>query len=209
MRSMLPSRPWVRVWLAAALWGVLAADPPPARGDEVRLVEGAGRTLGIGADRFRTADEARAVRTGWTEDARYRRGAARSLRVEFDPSVHPTGALGLEVPPLRADQGVALWVRAEGCGARLRLRLYESDGDRWEHPPVALDFTGWREFRLDQVTTVYVPKHRTRQDWHRIQQLQVALEGAPCRIHLGGLRVIPRGRWEAPGAAPSPSTPNR
>jgi len=194
MRSSLPSRGWAAAWLAAALWAALAGGRAPGLADEVRPVEGAGRRLGIGADRFRTPEEARAVRAAWTEDGRYRLGAGRSLRVEFDPSVHPTGALGLEVPPLRAGEGVALWVHAEGCGARLRLRLYESDGDRWEHPAVTLDFTGWREFRLDQGTTAYVPKHRTRQDWHRIQQLQVALEGTPCRIHLGDLRFVPQDR---------------
>ena len=192
MALFSPSRRWAVVALMAAIWAALGGGRAPALGDEVRPVEGAGRRWGIGADRFRTPDGARAVRAVWTEDARYRRGAARSLRVEFDPSVHPTGALGLEMPPLRAGEGVALWVRAEGCGARLRLRLFESDGDRWEHPAVTLDFTGWREFRLDQATTTFVPKHRTRQDWHRIQQLQVALEGAPCRIHLGDLRLVPR-----------------
>ena len=86
-----------------------------------------------------------------------------------------------------------MWVHAEACGARLRLALWESDADRWELPAVALDFTGWREFRLDQATATYVPRHRTRRDWHRIQQLQVALEGAPCRIHMDDLRVVPRG----------------
>jgi hypothetical protein len=178
--------------LVAAAWALLLAAAPAARADEVRPVQGMGRQLGIGADRFRSAEEARAVRTSWSEDARFGRGAGRSLRVEFDPAVHPTGALGLEVPPLRAGEGVALWVYAEACGARLWLRLYESDGDRWEHPAVQLDFTGWREFRLDQTTTRFVPKHRTRQDWHRIQQLQVALEGAPCRVYLGDLRFVPR-----------------
>ena len=191
--SAPPPWPLGRGLLAAAC-AALLAGPSPAAGEEVRPVEGGGRRFGVGADRFRTAEEARAVRASWTEDAPYRRGPGRSLRVEFDPGVHRTGALGLEVPPLRAGEGVALWVHAEGCGARLWLRLYESDGDRWEHPAVALDFTGWREFRLDQRTTTFVPKHRSRQDWHRIQQLQVALEGAPCRIHLGDLRFIPQPR---------------
>jgi len=166
----------------------------PADADEVRPVEGSGGRFGIGVDRFRTPEEARAVRTAWIEDAQYRRGEARSLRVDFDPGAHSTGALGLEMPPLRADQGVTLWVHAEGCGARLRLRLWESDGDRWEFPPVALDFSGWREFRIDQTTTTFVPRHRTRRDWDRIQQLQVALEGGPCHIHLGGLHVVTVGR---------------
>lgn len=162
-------------------------------------MEGAGGRFGIGVDRFRTPEEARAVRVAWSRDPRYRRGEARSLRVDFDPGAHPRGALGLEVPPLRADQGLALWVHAEGCGARVHLRLWESDGDRWDLPPVALDFTGWREFRLDQGTTTFVPKHRTRRDWDRIQQFQVALEGAPCRIHLGEFRVVAAGRggWGA------------
>ncbi len=162
-------------------------------------MEGAGGRSGVGTDRFRTPEEARAVRAAWIEDARYRRGPARSLRLEFDPAVHPGGALGLEVPPLRADEGVALWVHGEPCGARLWLRLWEADGDRWELPPVTLDFTGWREFRLDQATTTFVPRHRTRRDWHRIQQLQVALEGAPCRLHLGDLRVVLRGRADGRG----------
>lgn len=171
----------------------------PAGAEEVRPVEGSGGRFGIGVDRFRTPEEARAVRTAWIEDAQYRRGEARSLRVDFDPGAHPTGALGLEMPPLRADQGVTLWVHAEGCGARLRLRLWESDGDRWEFPLVALDFSGWREFRLDQSTTTFIPKHRTRRDWDRIQQLQVALEQAPCRIHLGEFRVVAAGRADGRG----------
>ncbi|HEY7675450.1 MAG TPA: hypothetical protein VIG69_00150 [Candidatus Methylomirabilis sp.] len=155
---------------------------------------GTGGRLGVGRDRFRTSEEAGAVRTAWIDDARYRRGPARSLQLDFDPGVYPRGALGLEVPPLRASEGIALWAHAEACGARLSLRLWEADGDRWEHPPVPLDFTGWREFRLDQTTTTFVPKHRTRQDWHRIQQLLVVLEGAPCRLYLGDLRVVPRSR---------------
>ncbi len=184
----------VYVSLIAAAWAGLLAAAPAAHGDEVRPVEGAGRRLGIGADRFRSPEEARAVHAAWSEDPRFRRGAGRSLHVEFDPAVHPTGALGLELPPLRAGEGVALWVYGEACGGRLWLRLYESDGDHWEHPVVPLDFTGWREFRLDQSTTRFMPKHRTRQDWHRVQQLQVAFEGAPCRIHLGDLRRIQRGQ---------------
>lgn len=142
----------------------------PAGATEVRPVQGAGSRPGVGMDRFRTPEEARAVRVAWNQDPRYRRGPARSLRVDFDPAAHAVGAVGLEVPPLRAHHGVTLWVHAEACGARLRLRI-----------------------------TTFVARHRTRRDWDRIQQLQVVLEGAACRIHLGALDVVVLERADGEG----------
>jgi hypothetical protein len=183
----------------AVVGAVVLRVAQPAGADEVRPVQGAGSRSGIGVDRFRTPEEARAMRVAWNDDPRYRRGRARSLQVDFDPTAHAVGSVGLEVPPLRAHQGLTLWVHADACDARLRLRLWEADGDRWELPAVRLDFRGWREFQLDQRTTTFVARHRVRRDWDRIQQLQVSLEGAPCRLHLGELGVVTLDRADGGG----------
>lgn len=82
-------------------------------------------------------------------------GGTGALRLTYDHSQYVYGMAYLHVEPDSGGNTLSLWVKGDGSGCIVTLRLSEADWDAWETPPLVLDYTGWRRFSFNRWQCVY------------------------------------------------------
>ncbi len=91
------------------------------------------------------------------EDPELAHGGAWLARLDYDFSAEDGyivyGFTTSEPLPDEAPQGITLWIRGDGSGLSIAIRLYDQTSERFVQPLGVVDWTGWREITLQDPET--------------------------------------------------------
>ena len=81
-------------------------------------------------------------------EGEYREGRG-AVRFTLETDIGPMGMkyfdLGRLKGTLVGSDGYSFWVKGDGSGGTLEIRLSQSDWSAWDSPPLTLDFADWRQ----------------------------------------------------------------
>lgn len=200
MRNRRPSRP-TRPWRGAFILALLlcGAGEPMARD------AGAGTTkpLVSSAPPVEIARASFDTTSGWgdcglaedgplrfeptTEPGEVHEGKG-AVRLVFDVDAGPLGMKYYRLPGVAGSDGYAFWLRGDGSGASLQVRLSQGDWSAWDSPFIPIDFRAWRRIVILRSECVFRNFGGRGPNWDDIRIFAVRLSGRSCRCVIDDLR---------------------
>ncbi len=118
------------------------------------------------------------------------RDGGRAIRMIYDADTGPLGMKYFQLPKVAGSDGFAFWVRGDGSGATLLVRLSQGDWSAWDAPRVVVDFHGWRRIVVRREQCDFHNWGGNGRAWDKIKVFAPRISGQDCDIFLDDLQFL-------------------
>lgn len=115
-----------------------------------------------------------------------------AVKFTLDTDIGPMGMKYFQLEKLtgsvKGSDGYTYWMKGDGTGGVVEIRLSQQDWSAWDSPPVINDFIGWRKIVVLKSECNFANWGRNGPDWDKLRVAAVRFSGRSGSIILDDLQ---------------------